>query len=206
MVGFAVSPAWRTYNGRPEPDAILEHALVAFVDNGYHATSVRDLARRLGQTVPAIYYHYANKQALLVALLSLSINDLLERSRAAAAEAPDDPRRRFELVVRCMVLFVAHRRHLSFLDAEIRSLEPANRKAYVAQRDALEAIVTGAVEDGMARGDFAAGDAHAVARATITMVRGIASWYRMDGQLRPDELADLYVTYARRLAGGALSS
>ena len=199
--GGAGATAWEDYSSRSELDAVLVHALEAFVDNGYHATSVRDLARRLGQTVPAIYYHYENKQALLVALLSLSIDDLLERASAAAAEAPDDPKRRFELVVRCMVLFTAHRRQLAFLDAEIRSLEPKNRKAYVAKRDEIESLVISAVEAGMRRKVFAKGDAHAVARATITMVRGIANWYRVDGKLDPDSLAKLYVMFALRLAG-----
>jgi AcrR family transcriptional regulator len=193
--------AWEDYSDEVELDAVLVHALAAFVESGYHATSVRDLARRLGQTVPAIYYHYENKQALLVALLSFSIEDLLERSKAAAAEASDDPKRRFEQLVRCMVLFTANRRELAFLDAEIRSLEPANRKAYVAMRDDLEAMVTDAVEEGMRSKVFAKGDAHAVARATITMIRGIANWYRIDGPLDPDSLAKLYVMLSLRLAG-----
>ncbi|HRD61021.1 MAG TPA: TetR/AcrR family transcriptional regulator [Nocardioides sp.] len=194
-------PAWEDYSTEAELDAVLVHSLEAFVESGYHATSVRDLARRLGQTVPAIYYHYENKQALLVALLSYSIEDLLKRAKAAEAESPDDPKRRFELLVRCMVLFTAHRRELAFLDAEIRSLEPANRKAYVAMRDDLEAMVTNAVEEGMRTKVFTKGDAHAVARATITMVRGIANWYRTDGELDPDSLAKLYVMFALRLAG-----
>ena len=197
----ARTSSWEDYSSDAQLDGVLVHALAAFVESGYHATSVRDLARRLGQTVPAIYYHYENKQALLVALLSYSIDDLLERSKAAEAESPDDPKRRFELLVRCMVLFTAHQRELAFLDNEIRSLEPENRRAYVAKRDELESMVTGAVEAGVRRKVFAKGDAHGVARATITMVRGIANWYRTDGQLDPDSLANLYVALALRLAG-----
>jgi AcrR family transcriptional regulator len=196
-----LSRSWEDYSVGAELNAVLAHSLAAFVESGYHATSVRDLAGRLGQTVPAIYYHYENKQALLVALLTYSIDDLLARCQAAQAESPDDPKRRFELLVRCMVLFTAYRRELAFLDAEIRSLEPANRKAYVAKRDELEAMVTGAVEEGMRTKIFAKGDAHAVARATITMVRGIANWYRTDGTLDGDSLAKLYVMFALRLAG-----
>jgi TetR/AcrR family transcriptional regulator, cholesterol catabolism regulator len=198
---YVPSRSWEDYRADAELNAVLAHSLDAFVESGYHATSVRDLAGRLGQTVPAIYYHYENKQALLVALLTYSIDDLLARCRAAQAESPDDPKKRFELLVRCMVLFTAYRRELAFLDAEIRSLEPANRKAYVAKRDELEAMVTGAVEEGMRTKVFAKGDAHAVARATITMVRGIANWYRTGGTLDGDSLAKMYVMFALRLAG-----
>lgn len=194
-------PDWQKYTKKPALPPVLEHALRAFVDNGYHATTVRDLAKRLGQTVPAIYYHYENKQALLVALLDLSIDDLLERCSKAESEASDDPVERLSALTRCIVLFVAHRRELAFLDSEIRALEPRNRKAYVAKRDAMEAILTRAVDDGMKSGVFAPGDSHAVSRAIITMVRGIANWYRPDGALKPNDLADLYVTYSLRMAG-----
>lgn len=194
-------PAWATYTERVELPPVLEHALRAFVDVGYHATTVRHLANRLGQTVPAIYYHYESKEAVLAALLSYSIDDLLER--CSQAEAPADPLTRFSAIVRCIVLFVAHRRELAFLDVEIRSLEAKNRKAYVAKRDEMESIVTRAVVDGMSAGVFAPGDSHSVSRAIITMCRGIANWYRPYGALSPDDLADQYVIYARRLAGHA---
>lgn len=70
-----VAPArgWR----EPGPLAltpILTAALDAFYDNGYHATSVRDIARRVQVTVPALYYHHENKEALLVELLNRSID------------------------------------------------------------------------------------------------------------------------------------
>lgn len=110
---------------------MLRHSLDAFVMNDYHGTTVRDIAKRLGQTVPAIYYHYENKQALLVALLTKSIDDLLDRCTEAEAEAraavADDPAQRLTYLVRCVVLYVANRQQLAFLDAEIRSLESENR-------------------------------------------------------------------------------
>ena len=192
---------WAAYTESPELPPVLEHALAAFVESGYHATSVRDLAKRLGQTVPAIYYHYENKQALLVALLSESIEDLLHRCQQANAES-DDPLTRLSLVVKCIVLFTTYRRELAFLDAEIRSLEPRNRKAYIAKRDQVEAVVTGAVEDCQAAKVIPRNeDAHAISRAIITMCRGVANWYRPEGPLGPQALADQYVIYALRVAG-----
>jgi AcrR family transcriptional regulator len=194
-------PAWADYSQDAQLSPVLRHALDAFVEDGYHATTVRDLARRLGQTVPAIYYHYQNKQAVLVALLSLAIDDLLWRVRQAAAEAPDDPLARLGNIVRCLVLFVAYRQKLAFLDGEIRSLEPDNRAEYVARRDEVQNIVDGTVQAGMDAGVFADGDAHAIARAILTMCRGIVIWFRPDGPMSPEAVADLYVTLSLRLAG-----
>jgi AcrR family transcriptional regulator len=197
----AVAPKWSEYPPEPDLPPVLRHSLDAFVMNGYHGTSVRDIAKRLGQTVPAIYYHYENKQAVLVALLDLSIEDLLQRCARAESEAPDDPAQRLTLLVRCIVLYVAHRREMAFLDAEIRSLEPANRQAYVYKRDQMQAMVTRVVTEGMEKRVFLPGDSHAHARAIITMLRGIANWYNPNGHLTPEALGDQYVTYALRIVG-----
>src|SRR5580658_2479085 len=108
-------PDWQTYSESEDLPPILFHSLDAFVANGYHATTVRDVARRLGQTVPAIYYYYENKQALLMALLSLSIDDLVSRCERAAAEEPDDPLARFGKIIRCIILYSTHRRKFALL-------------------------------------------------------------------------------------------
>jgi AcrR family transcriptional regulator len=144
---------WRNYGPLQLPP-ILAHALDAFVEHGYHATSVRDLARRVGVTVPALYYHYANKQAILVELLSGSLRSILGRCRSAVAEAGTEPSARVAALVECLVLFVTHRAPLAFLDTEIRSLEPENRKRCVALRDELEGLLRDAVCDGAAAGIF----------------------------------------------------
>jgi AcrR family transcriptional regulator len=194
-------PDWQAYSESEDLPHILFHSLDAFVANGYHATTVRDVARRLGQTVPAIYYYYENKQALLMALLSLSIDDLLNRCERAAAEEPDDPLARLSKIIRCIILYSTHRRKFALLDAEIRGLEPENRAEYVAKRDKIDAILTNAINDGIDAGIFAKGDARALSRAMLAMCRGVAGWYRTDGPLTPAELGDLYVMYALRLTG-----
>jgi AcrR family transcriptional regulator len=49
---------------------ILATASQLFVEHGYAATSVRDISQRLGMTKGSLYYHFASKEDLLVALLA----------------------------------------------------------------------------------------------------------------------------------------
>lgn len=193
--------AWDAYPPIDDLPPVLVHALDAFVVSGYHGTTVRDLAKRLGQTVPAIYYYYENKQAILVALLDRSIEDLLARCEAAQAQSSDLPAEQLAQLVRCIVLYVANRREMAFIDSEIRSLEPANRQAYVLKRDRLEHMVTRVVTNGMEGHAFLPGDPHAHSRALITMLRGIANWYRPNGHLGPEDLCEQYIVYALRIVG-----
>jgi AcrR family transcriptional regulator len=50
-------------------DAILQAAYDSFLENGYHGTSMRDIARRAGLTVAAAYNHFKNKEQMYVAVL-----------------------------------------------------------------------------------------------------------------------------------------
>ena len=45
-----------------------------------------DIAGRVGVTVPALYYHHANKEAILTALLDRSISSVIERCEQALGE------------------------------------------------------------------------------------------------------------------------
>ncbi|MFI8192243.1 TetR/AcrR family transcriptional regulator [Streptomyces sp. NPDC085946] len=183
---------WRSY-GPLDLHPILTHAMEAFNEHGYHGTSVRDIAGRVGVTVPALYYHYENKQALLATLLETSIKDVLDRCRAAAAEAGDDPLARFCGMVESIVLYMAHRRQLAFLDTEIRSLEPRNRARYVALRDYLEHMLLDTVEAGRARGVFTTPIPADAVRSVLVMCQGVANWFREDGPLTAEEVAERHV-------------
>jgi AcrR family transcriptional regulator len=183
---------WRSY-GPLDLHPILVHAMEAFNEQGYHGTSVRDIAARVGVTVPSLYYHYENKQALLATLLETSIKDVLDRCRAATAEAGEDPLARFRAMVESIVLYMAHRRQLAFLDTEIRSLEPQNRARYVALRDYLQHMLLEMVEAGRAQGVFTTPVPADAVRAVLIMCQGVANWYREDGALTPEEVAERHV-------------
>ncbi|MET9108594.1 TetR/AcrR family transcriptional regulator [Streptomyces zhihengii] len=183
---------WRSY-APLDLHAILMRAMEAFNEHGYHGTSVRDIAGRVGVTVPALYYHYANKQALLATLLETSIRDVLDRCRAAAGEAGDDPLARFCGMVESIVLYMAHRQQLAFLDTEIRSLEPENRARYIALRDYLEHMLLDTVEAGRAQGVFTTPIPADAVRSVLVMCQGVANWFREDGPLTAEEVAERHV-------------
>lgn len=192
---------WRVYEEAVLP-APLAAALAAFVEQGYHGTSVRDIASRAGLSVPGLYHHYPSKQALLMGLMTTAMDELLERSTAAAREAGGAPRYRFDAVVESLLLFHMHRRDHAFLGStEIRSLEPANRDYVVGRRDDQQRMLDEIVRAGIDTGDFDLDDPADASRAVTTMCVGVAGWYRPDGPLEPDELVRVYLGIARRIVG-----
>jgi AcrR family transcriptional regulator len=69
---------------------ILRAALEEFSERGYHATSVRELAERVGVTKTAVLYHFPGKADIVTALAEPLLDDLETAMEKAAAAA--DPR------------------------------------------------------------------------------------------------------------------
>lgn len=67
---------------------ILRAALDEFAARGYHATSVREIAERVGITKTAVLYHFPGKADILGALAEPMVNDLDQAMDAAESLAP----------------------------------------------------------------------------------------------------------------------
>lgn len=194
---------WRVYEGSDLP-VPLAAALAAFVEQGYHGTSVRDIAGRAGLSVPGLYHHYPSKQAMLVGLMDIAMDELISRSRDAEAEAGPSARARFDSVVESLLLFHMYRRDQAFIGStEIRSLEQANREVYVGRRDEQQRMLDAIVVAGIESGDFDVDHPADASRAVTTICVGVAGWYRPGGPLDPADLALVYLSIARRIVGGA---
>ena len=94
---------WRDY-GPVEYPRILEAALQAFSEHGYHGTTTRDLAQRSGLSVPGVYHYYPSKQDILFELMTVIIDELLTRSHQALDTAAPDPRAQFDALVESLLL------------------------------------------------------------------------------------------------------
>jgi AcrR family transcriptional regulator len=69
--------------GRPEVDPrteILDAAASLFAERGYAGTSTRRIAERAGMRQASMYYHFAGKEDILLALLEPSVAPTLERA------------------------------------------------------------------------------------------------------------------------------
>jgi AcrR family transcriptional regulator len=69
----------------------METAVSVFAEQGFHATSMNDVADAAGVTKPVLYQHFASKRDLFVELLTEIGNQLLDTIAKATADA-DGPR------------------------------------------------------------------------------------------------------------------
>lgn len=190
-----------------EPDAparIVAAAVEAFAERGYHATTTRDIAARARLSPAALYVHHPSKAALLGQISREGHREALDLVGAAIARAGTDPRARLRAVVRDFTAWHArNHRTARVVQYELAALEPADREEVVGLRRAIEGLVTGVLEDGVAAGALHADEPRRVARAVLSLGIDVARWFDPAGRDTPEALGELYADLALRMVGPA---
>lgn len=171
-----------------------------FHANGYAATSVRDIARALDIQGASLYSHVASKDDVLWSIVDGAAVAFERRADEAVAETiGGDPVERLAALIESHVdVVTADPERASVFVTEWRHLSAARRAAIATRRDAYEGRVREAIRDGVAVGVFRATDSALAATFILTAVNGIATWYRRDGRLSADRIADHYVELCLR--------
>jgi AcrR family transcriptional regulator len=90
---------------RTRRQEILEIAVGLFATRGYHGVSMDDIGSAAGVTGPALYHHFAGKEAMLAAALIPVSEQLLAGGRRRVAEHPGAAGAALESLVRFHVDF-----------------------------------------------------------------------------------------------------
>ena len=72
----------RSHN-RVQP--LLDSAARLFAERGYRETTIRDIAAAIDMLPGSVYYHFASKQELLLAVYAVGVTNITQRVEAAAA-------------------------------------------------------------------------------------------------------------------------
>ncbi len=180
-------------NGRGRPgydlDSLLRTAVKVFHERGYDGTSMEDLAKRLGITKSAIYYHVASKEDLLRLSVDRALDALFavaEEPESATGPAID----RLHHVVRRSVEVLIDEMPFVTLLLRVRGNSKVERRA-VARRRELDhfvgSLVAEAEKEGSVRPDV---DPAVTSRLLFGMVNSVIEWYRPRQGQTKTEIAD----------------
>jgi AcrR family transcriptional regulator len=168
--------------------AVLRVAAREFARRGYHATSMDDLSTATGLAAGGLYHYIGAKEQLLFAILAQLMDPLLERARAVEA-SPGPPAERLRTLLRVWLAHIEdHHDHMLVFTQERRVLEQDARWSGVREsRQAFEEILGRLVAEAEP-----SGDTRLRVLALLGMVNHTAQWFRPDGRLSSDEIADGY--------------
>jgi AcrR family transcriptional regulator len=186
--------------GRPRGDTrerIQAVALDLFAEQGYEATSLREIAERLGVTKAALYYHFKSKEDIVHSFTEDYVAEL-DALLAWGAAQPRSPQTQAELLTRYGDI-VGHRLGvLRFLEQNRAALdhmlsEPDRKQLHRTQFEALRNLLV--PPDAPLRDRVRA----SMAVASV----GMGCMLYRDEAADPAELRDIVLEIARDLTGTA---
>lgn len=167
-------------------DIVLDAAARCFLERGYDAVSIDDVARRLGSTKGRVYHHFPSKHDLFAAVFRAGMEmnfRAIEPVRPMQGAA----------VVRWTALALVHVRQMivtrPFQRAVWQGVEmhlqgtatPAQRQAFnalIEAREAYSAIFRSAIEEARAEGDMKFRDAGIANQVMFMALNSPVFWYR----------------------------
>ncbi len=178
-------------------EEILHAALRAFREKGFHATTLDDIAERLGLRKTALYHYFPDKEAILWECHQESLAEL--KRIIAGARALDTASEQLGYVIREHVRVMTDMLEGSPLAFEVTAFAPERQRAIIAARDAYERAVRRIIAQGIDDGEFRTVDVKIAVFAILGSINWIARWYNPEGSLRAGELG---TQFADHLVGG----
>lgn len=156
-------------------DRILHCARGLFAAQGYDATSVRQIAEAVGVTVPALYYHFASKKALLEALAE---DHCLRKAAAleAGLKSEGNVRLRFERALTSYLKFMTGERETARIAMGDPTLlaDPALFALVAEGENRIAGMLSDLITEGVEQGTFTTADPKLTSHLLLAAARSVA--------------------------------
>ncbi len=164
-----------------------------FRENGFAATTVRDVAAAAGMLPGSLHYRFPTKDSLLVELMERGMVQAIERVRAAI-EVEDTPLKKMRSALRAHLSLLVEGDDAIYVNLyEFRSVTGQARDRILRVRDAYEALWEGMLHAAVGAGVIRAGvDVRMVRFLLLGAVNWSAQWYDQNQGYTPEEVADAF--------------
>lgn len=182
---------------------LLDAALEAFAENGYSATSTREIAARAGRSPAAVYVHYPSKEELLFAVSLMGHQDALAALKTAANSATDPVERLHVMVFEFSAWHICHAKRGRVVQYEFHAMTPEHRKQVVAVRRQFQALMVEVLNDGVQAGVFDIDAIPDAARALLSLCVDLVRWFDPSQTRNPNRIARSNADLALRMVGAS---
>jgi AcrR family transcriptional regulator len=177
-------------------DQLLETATRLFKENGFHNTSMQDLAAALGMQKGSLYYYIDSKEELLRRLLERATSVLaFQIDEIYASDLPPARKLRWALENHAVTM-MEHLDLVSVYLQEYRNLPPNRLSEALAVRKHYEQVLMQIVQDGIDSGDFRTVNVKMAVFGFLGMVNWTHQWFSPDGAFSSREISSMLADLA----------
>ena len=161
-----------------------------FRDRGFDATSVSDIARALGLTKAGLYHYFDSKEALLFEIMMFGLDKVRDEVILPVRAIRDPEERLRQLITRHARIATRGHGAVAHLQDEIRALPTPARKQVEHRMRVYFDLVRGTLDELHAAGRLCDVDRTVATFSLIGMILWLPRWFRQDGRLTQDQVAE----------------
>ena len=179
---------------------LLSAAQEVFVENGYHAAAMDEIADRAGVSKPVLYQHFPGKLELYLALLDLHVDDMVNRCREALASTHEN-KLRVQATFSAFYSFVSTQGEAFRLvfESDLRNVAPVRQRVERSLQECAEMVSAVIQEDTGCTSD----EAHLLGVGLVGMAEVSARyWVTTHGSIPKDAAEQLMARLAWRGISG----
>ncbi|MCK2213013.1 TetR/AcrR family transcriptional regulator [Actinomadura sp. ATCC 31491] len=179
---------------------LLSAAQEVFVENGYHAAAMDEIADRAGVSKPVLYQHFPGKLELYLALLDLHVDDMVNRCREALASTHEN-KLRVQATFQAFFDFVSTQGEAFRLvfESDLRNVAPVRQRVERSLRECAEMVSALIQEDTGCTSD----EAHLLGVGLVGMAEVSARyWVTTHGSIPKDAAEQMMARLAWRGISG----
>ncbi len=180
---------------------ILDAALSAFSRKGYHDTRLDDIVDESDTSKGAIYFHFANKERLFLALVD-QFADLLERRVQEAIEGQAGGMNRVQIALETVLdTFGRYRRPAKILLVQAVGLGNVFENKRSEVNDRFARLIQSYLDEAIEAGDIAPTDTEVAAHAWMGAIYGLVIRWVTTGEPEPKRIMGGLVPLLLRSVG-----
>ncbi|MGB7342026.1 MAG: TetR/AcrR family transcriptional regulator [Phototrophicaceae bacterium] len=187
-------------------DDIIQAAADVLKDQGYEATTMKDIAARVDLTAASLYHHFKNKDFLLLAVIELGLQHAIEIIEPIVQSDLSASEKLTQMIHTHINEITKNPAVGAALVFEIRSLMSVStagrgngdtqeyverRDQFFKQRDYFEKMFRETIKIGIADGEFRQVDAAIVAKSMLGAQNWVGVWYNAKGRLAGETIATI---------------
>ncbi|MFZ8812462.1 MAG: TetR/AcrR family transcriptional regulator [Thermus aquaticus] len=178
---------------------ILQMAGHLFSQRGYHATSIRDLAKALNLQGGSLYAHIASKEELLLEVVRQAAARFQEVLKSLPQAGPKE--KMVALVKGHLRVIAEELPRATVFFHEWKHLSPPLLEEAKALRDRYEEGVQRVIAEGVEKGVFRVANLRLATLFVLSALNWTYQWYRPEGPMSLEELAEAYAQMVLKALG-----
>ena len=193
MAGQASADRTKPRTKRNREADVLDAAIEVFYKHGYAASTIQDVADKVGVLKGSLYYYIDSKEDLLHRIFTESYEQSVVL--LAEADAPDaPPLDRLRSYFQAYVLWYLNNvERVSLYFNDWKALTGKRRAEVIEQRAVYEQFITERIDEAKRDGAISVKiETKYAVFFLLGAVNGVPTWYRRKGPDSPERIAELY--------------